>query len=85
MKLAKTVKETLRNEILFCRKGETGMTGVLWQKIMTSTYFFDLVAADAILSILIAMFFSHDHHLHNLATESPLYKVIRVVDAFYSI
>ena len=30
MKYTKTFKETLRNEILFCRKGETGMTGVLW-------------------------------------------------------
>lgn len=50
IKLAKTSKETLRNEILFCRKGETGMTGVSWQKIMTSTYFADLIAADAILS-----------------------------------
>lgn len=50
IKLAKTSKETLKNEILFCSKGETGMTGVPWQKIMTNTYFTDLVAADAILS-----------------------------------
>jgi len=52
MKHTKTFKETLRNEILFCRKEETGMTGVLWQKIMTSTYFVDLVAADASLSYI---------------------------------
>lgn len=86
IKLVKSAKETLRNEILFCRKGETGMTGVPWQKIMTGTSS-TWLQQTPFYRTLIAMFFSHDHHLHNLRrpTSRRCMKLIRVVDAFYSV
>lgn len=84
IKLAKTVKETLRNEILFCRKLVWQVYP--WQKIMTNTYFFDLVAADAILSIHWLPCFSRMIIIYIILRLSRgCIKLIRVVDAFYII
>lgn len=71
MKLAKTAEETLRNEIWFCQRGN-------WYDrcIVEKNHDEHLLLRPGCSKrhYMIAMFFSHDHHLHNLATEPSLYE-----------